>query len=214
MWNKAGFVGRGQSFCTNPPPSVWFSSAVFLVSSFPADLLHLKGCAGEQTCSCFEACWGRGCSKEEREIGGGAGWGRVWIGGREQVIKQLLDAGAEAGVLPRWAVVLDRTCPMPMVGYLPFGRVLECVCVFAEPRNSRSCTGSFQPWYSLLSCDLQYLFYYLRNQMVFLSSGNITQVSTELVYLPSSPQAQVLWHSFCATEISVLFLWLGPLLRS
>lgn len=139
MWNKAGFVGRGQSFCTNPPPSVWFSSAVFLVSLFPADLLHLKGCAGEQTCSCFEACWGCGCSLE----GGKRNWrrgGRVWIGGREQVIKQLLDAGAEAGVLPRWAVVLDRTCPMPMVGYLPFGRVLECVyvhvCVCWTPKQS------------------------------------------------------------------------------
>lgn len=78
---------------------MWFSSAVFLVSSFPADLLHLKGCAGEQTCRFLKPAGAVVVpSKEEREIGGGR---RVWIGGREQVIKQLLDAGAEAGVLPR-----------------------------------------------------------------------------------------------------------------
>ena len=39
--------------------------------------------------------------KEEREIRGGSakGRGRLWIGGREQVVKRLLEVGAEAGVM-------------------------------------------------------------------------------------------------------------------
>ena len=39
--------------------------------------------------------------KEEREIRGGSakGRGRVWTGGREQVVKRLLEVGAEAGVV-------------------------------------------------------------------------------------------------------------------
>lgn len=60
--------------------------------------------------------------KAEREIrGSSTKWrARAWFGGRQQVIKQLLEAGAEAGVLLRQAVVPDRICPMPRVGHLPF----------------------------------------------------------------------------------------------
>lgn len=202
---KLIFFWRSESFFTNTPPPAWFSPAVFLVSlvvaCWPA---HLRGCAGEQSCGCFEACCGHGCSLK----GGERNWRRQhWsegkrTGGREQVMEQLLKAGAEAGrcaALTSCGAWQDLSPAGGRSPSLCLDSVLECVCacvcmcvcvwacVCAEPRNQSLLLWVFScTWYSLLLCDLQYLFYYLHKLMLLLSSGNFTQVSVELIHLPSN----------------------------
>lgn len=208
MWNKAGFVGRGQSFCTKTPPPVWFSP-------LPADPLHLRGCGGEQSCGSFVSLLGSTAAawKEEREIRGGStgGRGRVWTGGREQVIKQLLEAGAEAGVLLWWAAVPDRTCPVPRVGHLPFESsgcwsvcVCACVCVCWALKPVPAMLGLFTDSCGILCCPVICNIYFI----IYINSCSCClqgiPLSKHWARLPS-------FKSVSTNTFDVVFLLLGSL---